>query len=111
MRKRLQFSPRLYLGESMNAGKLDKMKKTLLKRPLVSSVYLITLAGNPSDQLEIYAAKQLCQRYYLEHPRYVVGIAANYDEAVAVVEQIAKECLKVQGNCRLKEFCYGGPTD
>ena len=104
MVRKLQFSSKLYLGESMNAVKLDKIKKKLCHKPLLAGVYVIALSKNPKDQLEIYDARQLAQRYFAKYPPFIIGIASDYKEAVKVLEQIVQECLKERGDCRLKEF-------
>ena len=67
-------------------------------------LFLITVSRNPSDQLEIIQTRQLAQRYYNKFPPYVAGIAAGYDEALEVVEELVKECLKARGDCALKEY-------
>lgn len=104
MVRKLQFFSKLYLGEGINADKLDKIKKRLEERPVLSNVYVITLAKNPENQLEIYDAKQLAQSYYVKYPPYIVGLASDYDEALTVLEQIVQECFRARGDCRLKEF-------
>lgn len=104
MSKKLEYHHRLYLGKSISDVKLDKIKKRLKKQPLLSNVYLLTISRNPTDQLEILASKQLVQKYYEKYPVYVVGITSDYDEAVAVVEQIVQECLQTRGDCALKEY-------
>lgn len=100
----ITYYPRLYLGESISRKKLDKIKKRLEKKPLLSGVFLLTLSANATDQLEIYKARLLAERYYRENPPYVIGIAKTYDEAVAIVEQIVAECLQARGDCMLKEY-------
>jgi len=100
----IAYHPRLYLGESMKREKLDKIKRRLEKHPCFSGVFLVVLSRNPHDQLEIYSAKQLRWRYYTKYPPYVVGIAANQAEAIALVEHIVEECLKERGDCALKEY-------
>lgn len=100
----LTYHPGIYLGESIRKEKLDKIKKKLENKPLFSGVFLITLSRNASDQLEIYDAKQLVQSYYKKNPPHVIGIAGNYDEAVALVEKIVQECLNIRGDCALKEY-------
>ena len=104
MTGKLQYHSRIYLGESISESKLDKIKRRLQKQPLLSNVYLIAVSRNPVDQLDIFAAKQLVQKYYSKYPVYVIGIAASYDEALAIVETIVQECLKVRGDCALKEY-------
>ena len=98
------YHPRLYLGESIQEKKLNKIKRKLESRPLLSGVVLIAISRNVSDQLEIYEARQLVQSYYRNNPPYVVGIAGSREEAVNMVERLAKECLEKRGDCALKEY-------
>lgn len=104
MERKLTFYPKLYLGESISPDKLDKLKEKLIEKPLLSSLYVVALSRNPSDQLEIYAARLLAQSYYKKYPPYIIGIASNYDEGVLLVEKIVQECLKERGDCSLKEY-------
>ncbi len=101
---RLIYHPQLYLGKSINEKKLDKIKKKLENKPLFSGVFLISISHNVSDQLEIYEAKQLAWGYYQKNPPCIVGIADNQIEAVELVEKIVEDCLKVRGDCKLKEY-------
>lgn len=94
----------LYLGESIRKEKLDKLKKKLKKRPLLSGLFLITLSRNSSDQLEIYDAKQLAWGYYKKNPPYIIGLAGDYDEALSLIKRIVEECVKSRGDCSLKEY-------
>lgn len=105
---KLTYHRDLYLGESIHKQKLDKIKRKLENKPLLSGVFLITLSRNPSDQLEIYDARQLAQRYYRNNPPSVVGIAGNYDEAVKIVEELVRKCLRERGDCALKEYLLCG---
>ncbi len=100
----LIYYPGLYLGESIPEEKLDKIKKRLEKKPLLSQVFLLTISRNASDQLEIFSARQLAQKYYEKNPPYIIGLAGNYDEAVGLVQKIVAECLKERGDCSLKEY-------
>lgn len=104
MVKRLTFHDRLYLGESIAEKKLDKIKQTLEKKPLLANVYLIVPAGNPDDQLEIFDAKQLVQPFYRNSSFLIIGIAANYEEALQLIEQIVRESLRERGDCKLREY-------
>lgn len=104
MSSKINYHNRLYLGDSIQKSKLDKLRKRLDKKPLSCDAYLITISRNPSDQLEIFSAKQLVQNYYNQYPVYVIGITSDYNEAVALVEQIVQECLSTRGDCALKEY-------
>ncbi|MDE7352867.1 MAG: hypothetical protein K2O06_07435 [Acetatifactor sp.] len=101
---RLKFHYKLYMGRSMKWEKQDILKKKLRHDPSSCDLFLITVSRNPSDQLEILQTRQLAQRYYKKFPPYVAGIAARYDEALEVVEELVKECLKARGDCALKEY-------
>lgn len=104
MDKMLTFYPRLYVGAGIKHGKLDKIKKKLVHKPLFVGVYVITLARNASDQLEIFDAKQLTQHYYEKYPLQIIGIAKDYEDALEVIEKIVQECLSKRGDCKLKEY-------
>lgn len=104
MASEIEYHPRLYLGEGIRREKLDKIKKKLEKNPRFSSVFLLAVSRNATDQLEIYSAKQLRWKYYRKYPPLIVGIAADYGDALGLVEKIAKECLEARGDCALKEY-------
>lgn len=107
MEKKLIYHSDLYLGESIRAKKLDKIKKKLERRPLHSGVFLVAISENPQDQLEIFEAKQLTQKYYDKTAVRVVALAGSYDEALGIVEQLVRECLEQNGNCDLKKYLSG----
>jgi len=104
MPERVRYHSKLYLGEGIREKKLDKIRKKLEEKPLLSGVFLIAVSANPSDQLDIFEARQLVQPYYVKNPPYVIGIAGSRMEAVSMVEQIVRECLRERGDCALKEY-------
>lgn len=104
MAKRVYYHSKLYLGEGITEEKLDKIKKKLENKPLLSSVFLIAVSANHSDQLDIFDARQLVQSYYKKNPPYVIGITKSREEAISIVEKIVKECLRERGDCALKEY-------
>jgi len=99
----MKFYKYLYVGD--NVKDAAKMKRKLKLHAGVDG-YVICIATG-EDQLEIYKAAYLKQKYYRYHPTIIVGIAANYDEAVDIVVQITKECLYATGECNLKEYLKG----
>ncbi len=112
MVRKLRFAPNLYWGLSLradmeagiNTAKTDKLKKKLEKNPQFTGLFVLAAAENPENQLEIYSARQLAQSYYKKYPPYIVGIAADYTEAVLLLKEIVQECLQKRGDCRLREF-------
>jgi len=104
MAGKLKFAQNLYLGEGIAPEKLDKLKKRLNKKPLLANVYLITLARNPADQLDIFDARQLVQPHYKDEEFLVLGMASGYEDALQLIERVTGECLKARGDCNLREY-------
>ena len=104
MNRKIVYHRNLYISDDISPSKLDKIKKKLEKKPLLCNVYLIAFASNPNDQLDIFQARQLVQKYYVKYPVSVVGIASDYDAAVGLVEKIVQECLQARGDCALREY-------
>lgn len=104
MAVKFEFHKRLYLSESMEEKKLDKIKRRLRSKPLLANVHLIMPAGNPMDQLDIMDARQLVQPYYAGKSFLVVGIAADHGEALQLLERMVQDCLRERGDCNLREY-------
>lgn len=102
----MELYPRLYVGKDLHNP--DKIIHKLKKHAKLLNAYVITLSKNPVDQLEIYKAGYLSQKYYRQNPPYIIGLAGSYEEALGLVRQIAEETFLAQGDCRLKEYlkCY-----
>ena len=47
---------------------------------------------------------ELFQKYFRKHAPIIIGIASNYEEAVAIVQKIVEESLERTGTCDLKEY-------
>lgn len=104
MNKNIEFISNLYIGEGIAEHKLDKIKKKILTKPILSGVYLITFAQNQNDQLDIFSARFLAQSYYQQVNTKVVGIANSYDGAIQLLEKIVQDCLDRRGDCSLREY-------
>lgn len=104
----LEYYPRLYLSESINREKLEKLKKILVAKPKKAGVYLLALPRNASDQLDIYESKYLQQNFYEKNPLYIIGIAADYEEALGIVLQITAEAWAARGDAELRKFLMAG---
>lgn len=100
----MELYPRLYIGKSVNNP--DKLLHKLEKPSKFMRFYVIVKSKNPFDQLEIYKACYLSQKYFKNNPIYVIGIASNYEEAVDIIRQIATECYQYSGNCNLKDYLF-----
>lgn len=102
--RELRYHPGLCLGESIQVNKLGRLKRNLNRCPLRTNVCLITLARNGRDLLDIYPSRYLGQRFYDDRLPLIVGIAGDHEEAVGLAVKMLEECMRVRGDCRLREF-------
>ncbi len=100
----MEIYSRLYIGDSVNNP--DKAIKKLKKGSRLLNIFVITVAYNPNDQLDIYSSQILCQKYYRRNKPYVIGIAGTYEEALELVVQITNETVTVTGGGNIKEYLF-----
>lgn len=105
--KKLIYHPKLYLGESLTYGDMVRIKAKLNIQPKKADVFLITRSMNEQDQLDIFHAKYLQQKFYDKHPVYVFGMAKDKEEAIEVIEKIMQECVTAQGDANLIAYLTG----
>ena len=67
-------------------------------------VYLITLAQNPENQLEIIGANQMLQKTVYRRCPEIIGIACGYGEALELVRQLAEATYKMQKNGDIRRY-------
>lgn len=68
-------------------------------------VYIISISNHPSDQLDIYHCSVLQQKYFHKDKDFtIVAITSSHEEAVEFVQHAVEDCLKVRGDCNLKEY-------
>ncbi len=80
----------LYLSGSLEKKK-EKIIRKLEEKRFQLNIYVITLAGNEKNHLEIYQSNLFLQPDFPYEDFFVVGIAGGYEDAVELVEEIAKE--------------------
>lgn len=100
----MELYPHLYIGKSVR--KPNKLIRKLKKRSKFMQFYVICVSANPNDQLEIYKACYLSQKYYKTNTVYVIGLASDYDEAISIIETIVKECYEFNQTCELKKYLF-----
>jgi hypothetical protein len=67
-------------------------------------VYVIALASNKKNLLDIIPATDLLQRSYPKQEMYVVGLAKGYDEAVDVAVSIVEEVYQMTGGFDVRRY-------
>lgn len=93
----------LYVGDNVKR-KVDKYKKNLDKGNFTPGVYLITLAANGVDQLDIISSYYLLQNAVYRRCPMVVGIARGYEEACELLIRMTEESICHTGKANVKEY-------
>ena len=92
----MEWHENLYAGESIR-HKLQKVKWKVAHNAGQLRVYVITLASNEKNLLDIIPARELLQKYYPKRDLYVVGLAGNYKEAVELAGHIVSDVYRKTG--------------
>ncbi len=93
----------LFLGEKI----APKYKQTVLKiknRELTPNVYVIALASNPQNLLDILPAREFLQNGYPKEQIRVIGLAEGKREAFEVTRRIVDEVYQKTGNTNVREY-------
>ena len=97
----------LRLGEGLSHSDLAKIKEDLSVNPIKANLFLITISANRDEQLDIYDAKYMIQKYYQKNPPYVIGIAKEKGHAFTIVEELMKECVDKRSDANLRAYLIG----
>ncbi len=99
----LNWFPDLYITDAAYRDS-DKVIEKLNQGKFVPSRYLVTLASNPADQLDLVSTVWLKQEQCARHLPPVIGIAASRADAVDLVIRITEECLAETGSTDLRSY-------
>lgn len=99
----MKFYKNLYIGDTIKNPK--KTRRKLKRYAKLHNIYVIAYMKE-SRQLAIYHCVMFQQRYYKEHPPYVIGIAGSRDEAAEIICQIAEEALRNTGKADLIAYLF-----
>lgn len=94
----------LFVGESISLRRQKRIIRAVKRRSLFSRAYLLTLASNPENLIDIIPAQVLRQRGYPKKGLFVIGIAGDYDEAVWLAGMIVNGIYAVQGDFQVRKF-------
>ena len=93
----------LYAGESIR-HKIAKVKWKIRHNAGQIDIYVITLASNPQNLLDIIPAQELMQKAYPKQGLFVIGLAHGYNEALEVVTQIIDEVYRQTGGFAIASY-------
>ena len=83
----------LYIGEGIGS-KAARVKWKINHNAGQIDIYIITLASNRENLMDIIPATELLQRAYPKRNLYVIGLARGYEEAVMLAADIVTEVFQ-----------------
>ncbi len=95
----------LYAGDSI-VHKISKIKWKILHNAGQIDIYVIALASNPQNLLDIIPSRELLQKAYPKKEMYVVGLAKGYEEALEVAVSIIDEVYRSTGSFAVSEYLF-----
>ena len=96
----------LYVGEKAKKKRFSMIQKIRFHKTQLRA-YVITPAINGDNILDIYPAMVFDHPYYREKNLLVLGIAADYWEALEVARQIISDVYTATGSLDLELFLSG----
>lgn len=94
----------LFIGESIRTRSKKRIVRRLNRRMILRAEYLLTLASNPDNLIDIISLRVVRQRYYPKKDLTVIGLAGDYEEALMLAGEIVSGIYAVQGDFNLREF-------
>ena len=94
---------KLYVGESI-VHKTKKIKWKIMHNAGQIGIYVVTLASNRQNLLDIIPSYELMQRGYPKREMVIVGLAKGYDEAVEVAASIVDEVYRNTGTFAVRTY-------
>lgn len=93
----------LYLGDKISS-KIEQIMKKLNNGKPVLELYLITMAKNPDNMLEIIPQKEILQKGYPNKEMRIVGLAKGKKEAYKLVQHIVEESVEKTGCADVRDY-------
>ena len=93
----------LYVGSSIT-HKAEKIKWKIRHNAGQINIYVITLASNPQNLLDVIPAWELMQKAYPKKNLFIIGLAHGYDEALELVKQIVDEVYHNTGGFDVSSY-------
>lgn len=99
----MEWYSKLYIGDRAKP-KAEKIIRKLKRNAGQVDIFLITLAANGQDMLDIINSAYLKLPAVRRNLPMIVGIAKGYDEALDIVQEMLAETRKQTGNTRIPEY-------
>lgn len=99
----MKWRKNLYIGKSVKKH-TGRIRKRLESGKTDVGHYLITFAENEKDQLDIINTIFLISEKRREELPEIIGIAGSEEEAIELVEQMIRDCLKSTGSADVRKW-------
>lgn len=99
----MEWYARLYT-DSVTGPKKERFITEIEEQKYRGNLYLITLAANPKNQLELLSVHQLRFPYIRRNCPMVVGLASGRESALRLLERIVQEVLQNTGDVKLRDY-------
>ena len=94
---------KLYVGEKARKDRYRIVGRVKWRRPQLDA-YLITIASNAQNLLDIYPANTMLLRYFRKKDIFVLGIAHGYEEAVELACHIVAQVYTDTGAFDIRSY-------
>lgn len=94
---------RLYVGKRI-APRAERIRKRLDSGRTDLDHYIITIARNPSDMLDIMNTSYLAQDSLRKRVPMIVALAADRAEAEELLLEITEDCVRDTGEADLRKY-------
>lgn len=100
----MKWDENLYVGNSISHKK-NRVKWKIIHNAGQLDIYVIALASNPSNLLDVIPAWELMQKSYPgKKEKYIIGLAGSYEEALEVVTTIINEVYSNTGQFQILNY-------
>lgn len=97
----LRWYNNLYLGNTVT-GQEKKLMRRLEKGKPVPGVWLVTIASNEKNNLDLIPSELLLQKVFRAHCPMIVGIGFTKVEAMEILLRIAQEVYRDTENMNIR---------
>lgn len=102
----LKWYNNLYVGNTAKKKK-QKMIKKINSGSGQLAAYVVTLASNRANNLEVFSANYLLKDVLRNNCPLIVGIAKSYEEAIELVREITQDVYEKTGTADIRGYLEG----
>jgi len=93
----------LYASKNI-ARKKKKIKKRISQGKSQHDIYVLTLASNPKNLVDIIPSKNFLNKWYPKEDLFILGVAKGYEEARDLAFEIILEIYGKTGAFQVRDY-------